>query len=86
MDIDLLAAGVVQGFMWKSMTPFIDTVVASKGFWWVRTLSGVAILAGTVCFVINMLMTWRESRMSKQGDPIDGLKLGDKKAVEGATV
>lgn len=89
MDIDLLAAGVVQGFMWISMTPFIDTVIASKGFWWVRTLSGVAIFAGTTCFVINMFMTWKVSRMSRQGDPIEGLSLGEKKqtaVVEGVTV
>jgi len=63
MDIDLLAAGLVQGFMWKSLVPFIDSVVASKPFWWVRTLSGVTIFAGTVCFFINMLMTWRQSRV-----------------------
>lgn len=62
MDIDLLAAGVVQGFMWISQAPFIDSVIASKGFWWVRTLAGVAIFVGTVCFVINMIMTWKESR------------------------
>jgi cytochrome c oxidase cbb3-type subunit 1 len=62
MDIDLLAAGVVQGFMWKSMVPFIETVIASKGFWWVRTLSGTAIFAGQVCFLINLIMTWKESR------------------------
>lgn len=89
MDIDLLAAGVVQGFMWKSMAPFIDTVIASKGFWWVRSLSGVAILAGTVCFVINMLMTWKESRMNKNGMTIVKDSLGNDviiKAPEKETV
>lgn len=64
MDIDLLAAGLVQGFMWKSTAPFIDTVIASKPFWWVRTLSGVAVFVGQVVFVINMIMTWKESRMN----------------------
>ncbi len=68
MDIDLLAAGVVQGFMWKSLVPFIDTVVASKPFWWVRTLAGVAIFAGTVCFIVNILMTWKEHKYAKAKD------------------
>lgn len=63
MDIDLMAAGVVQGYLWMNMAPFIDTVIASKGFWWVRTLAGVSIFAGTVCFFINMFMTWKESRL-----------------------
>lgn len=65
MDIDLLAAGVVQGFMWKAMVPFIDTVVASKPFWWVRTISGAAIFSGQVCFMINVIMTWKDSKASK---------------------
>ena len=68
MDIDLLAGGLVQGFMWKSLVPFIDSVVASKPFWWVRTLSGVAIFAGTMCFFINMVMTWKESRLPKTSE------------------
>jgi cytochrome c oxidase cbb3-type subunit 1 len=72
MDIDLLAAGVVQGFMWKNLTPFIDTVIASKPFWWVRTLSGVAIFAGQVCFLINVVMTWR-LRETKKDMPAMGV-------------
>ena len=64
MDIDLMSAGLVQGHMWKSLVPFIDTVAASKPYWWVRTLSGVTILVGEICFFINILMTclagWNE--------------------------
>ncbi len=62
MQIDLLAAGVVQGMMWRSMAPFIDSVKASMPFWWVRTFSGIVILVGEACFLINMYMTWQESR------------------------
>jgi cytochrome c oxidase cbb3-type subunit 1 len=62
MQIDLLAAGVVQGMMWRSLAPFIDSVVASVPFWWVRTFSGIMILVGETCFVINMALTWLESR------------------------
>jgi cytochrome c oxidase cbb3-type subunit 1 len=65
MDIDLLSAGLVQGMMWKSLLPFIDSVIASKPFWWVRTLAGVSIFVGQVLFVINIMMTWKESHMKK---------------------
>jgi len=65
MQIDLLAAGVVQGMMWKSLVPFIDSVKASMPFWWVRTFSGIVILVGEVCFLVNMYMTWQESRNSE---------------------
>lgn len=62
MQFDLLSAGLVQGYMWKSLAPFIDSVTASMPFWWVRTLSGIMILVGTVMFIINIYMTWKMSR------------------------
>ncbi len=66
MDIDLLCAGLVQGFMWKNLSPFIETVIASKPFWWVRTLSGVAIFAGTMCFLVNLVMTWKNRKAAPE--------------------
>lgn len=62
MQIDLLAAGLVQGMMWRSLAPFIDSVAASVPFWWVRTFSGIMILSGELCFLVNMFTTWQESR------------------------
>jgi cbb3-type cytochrome oxidase subunit 1 len=62
MQIDLLAAGVMQGMMWKSLSPFIDSVAASMPFWWVRTFTGIMILAGEGCFIVNLYLTWQESR------------------------
>lgn len=66
MDIDLMCAGLVQGHMWKSLTPFIETVIVSKPYWWIRTFSGIAILVGEVCFFINILMTYLSSREKKK--------------------
>ncbi|MGB0452286.1 MAG: cbb3-type cytochrome c oxidase subunit I [Bacteriovoracaceae bacterium] len=66
MDIDLMCAGLVQGYMWKSLSPFIDSVVASIPFWWVRTLSGTAIFVGIVCFLINMFMTFTSSEVKNE--------------------
>lgn len=57
MDLDLMCAGLVQGHMWKSLAPFMDTVTASVPYWWVRTICGVVILVGEVCFLINIVMT-----------------------------
>lgn len=60
MAVDLGAAGLVQGMMWRSLVPFIDSVAASIPFWWVRMFSGVAIFMGIALFLINMIMTLKE--------------------------
>lgn len=67
MQVDLLAAGVVQGMLWKSMAPFIESVRASMPFWWTRSFTGVMILAGEACFLVNIYMTWKESRRVGRG-------------------
>jgi len=67
MQVDLLAAGVMQGTMWKNMAPFIDSVAASMPFWWVRTFTGIMILVGETCFMINIYLTWQDSQMKKSG-------------------
>ncbi|MFZ9001542.1 MAG: cbb3-type cytochrome c oxidase subunit I [Bacteriovoracaceae bacterium] len=65
MDIDLMAAGLVQGHMWKGLSPFIETVMASKPYWWIRTFSGVVILTGEVIFLINLVMTYFSNKEKK---------------------
>lgn len=65
MQFDLLAAGVMQGVMWRSLLPFIDSIRASVPFWWTRTFSGVLILSGEFCFFVNLYLTWQEGRASK---------------------
>lgn len=71
MQITLLAAGLMQGFMWKSMAPFIDSVAASVPYWWVRSFTGIMILVGESCFIVNMYLTWQESRRQlPSGNPL----------------
>lgn len=70
MQIDLLAAGVMQGMMWKSLSPFIDSVAASVPFWWVRTFTGIMILVGESCFFVNIYLTWQESRRNRVSKPL----------------
>jgi cbb3-type cytochrome oxidase subunit 1 len=72
MQIDLLAAGLVQGMLWKSMAPFIESVRASMPFWWTRTFSGIIILSGELCFIANMYMTWSEQRKHRASKTITG--------------
>ena len=50
MVTDLTIAGLVEGQLWESSAPWIDSVRAVTGYWAVRTLSGLPILAGFVLF------------------------------------
>jgi cytochrome c oxidase cbb3-type subunit I len=62
MQIDLLAAGLVQGYLWASLAPFMESVRASVPFWWTRTFTGIMILTGEICFFVNLYMTWSQTR------------------------
>jgi cytochrome c oxidase cbb3-type subunit 1 len=64
MWIDLVSAGLVQGFNWWGLSPFIDSVNFSVPFWVVRAISGVMITAGFVLFAYNMFMTGRRAPVS----------------------
>jgi cytochrome c oxidase cbb3-type subunit 1 len=57
MFFDLLGAGVVQGFLWQDPQPWDDSLRASRPFWLVRTMSGIALMAGQMMFLFNILMT-----------------------------
>ena len=46
MVVDLTAAGLVQGQLWESDAPWMDSVRASRVFWLTRSLSGVVLLLG----------------------------------------
>ncbi len=58
MFISLTAAGLVQGYMWKSMAPFIDSVRASTPFWLTRSLAGTAITIAQLLFMFNLYKTF----------------------------
>lgn len=65
MAVDLAIAGIVQGEMWRSLVPFIESVEASMPYWWIRLFAGISIFCGMVCFLINLLVTWRQARQMK---------------------
>ena len=54
MVLDLTAAGLVQGQLWQGDLPWMDSVRASAPFWWVRSVSGVVVLAGFLAVVASM--------------------------------
>ena len=59
MFVDLTAAGLVHGFMLRSLSPWMEIVRAMHGFWAVRVFAGGMILTGQLIFLWNMWKTWR---------------------------
>ena len=65
MFVDLLAAGVMHGYMFKSLAPWMDIVRALKPFWEVRTFAGGMIITGQLLFTYNL---WKTARTPKPYD------------------
>ena len=59
MFLDLMIAGVFQGYVWASLQPWDDSVNVSQGFWQVRAVAGLAMFGGLLCFIYNLRMTAR---------------------------
>jgi len=70
MVIDLTGAGLVQGFVWRGLSHWGDSVVFSMAFWWVRTFSGLLIIAGQVLFFFALWATARSPVRTPQAVPI----------------
>lgn len=65
MFIDLLAAGLMAGYMAKSLVPWMDIVRGLAPFWWVRTGAGALILTGQVLWAWNL---WKTATTPKPYD------------------
>ncbi len=65
MVVDLVIAGLIQGFQWRAMAPWEESLVASEPFWLVRTISGAVIMVAQVIFVGNIIMTWKYQRAGR---------------------
>lgn len=59
MFIDLTAGGLVHGFMFKAMSPWMDIVESLKPFWGVRTFAGGMIVTGQLLWAWNLYKTAR---------------------------
>ncbi len=64
MFLDLTAAGLVQGFMMRALSPWGEILRALHPFWILRTVAGMAIMAGQICLLVNMWATARSSKIS----------------------
>jgi cytochrome c oxidase cbb3-type subunit 1 len=59
MFFDLLVAGVAQGYLWKNLAPWEQSLVMSMPFWHLRTIAGTVIVSAVMLFAYNMWMTAR---------------------------
>jgi cytochrome c oxidase cbb3-type subunit 1 len=57
MGLDLTALGLQQGYMWMAGTEWLDTVVAVRPYWLVRTISGISMDTGMTLLVFNLMRT-----------------------------
>ena len=55
MVVDLTAAGLVEGQMWVSRAPWIDSVRAAYPYWFTRILSGFPIITGFILFWVGLV-------------------------------
>lgn len=51
----LTAAGLIEGRLWQTGRPWMDSVDAVKTLWWLRTFTGVPLIAGFVALFPALL-------------------------------
>jgi cytochrome c oxidase cbb3-type subunit 1 len=57
MGLVLTAGGLQQGYMWMSAVEWVDSMVAMKPYWVVRTVAGVTMDIGMTLLVYNLART-----------------------------
>lgn len=57
MGLDLTALGLQQGYMWMAGTEWLDTIVAVRPYWLVRTVAGILMDLGMTLLVVNFALT-----------------------------
>ncbi|MCG8405922.1 MAG: cbb3-type cytochrome c oxidase subunit I [Phycisphaerales bacterium] len=63
MFFDLMIAGLIQGFAWRDLAPWEDTITSSVPFWQLRTITGTMIIIGQMLFMANVVLTWKYMRV-----------------------
>jgi cytochrome c oxidase cbb3-type subunit I len=69
MFLDLLVAGVVQGYLWMNLAQWERSLVASMPFWHIRSFAGFLIVTGELLAAYNMWMTARQPASAAADDP-----------------
>ncbi len=62
MFLTLTAGGVAEGFMSLNLAPRDTILQILRPFWIIRLWTGISIIAGFACLVVNMFMTAKASR------------------------
>ena len=57
MGLVLTAGGLQQGYMWMAGVEWVDSMVAMKPYWVVRTIAGVTMDIGMSLLVYNLMRT-----------------------------
>jgi cbb3-type cytochrome oxidase subunit 1 len=68
MFVDLMTAGLFQGFEWRNLAPWENSITSSVPFWQLRMVTGIMMLTGQLFFIYNVLMT-AVHRRSLASDP-----------------
>jgi len=69
MFIDLMSAGLLQGYIMAGLNPWIDYINFSVPFWWFRSFTGIMIAAGFIVYAYNIYMTYRSGKTSPALQP-----------------
>lgn len=73
MVVDLTLAGLLEGGLWQSSAPWLDSVRAARPYWVMRLLSGVPITLGFVALVLGFTTGARGAGRAAVGAAADGL-------------
>lgn len=86
MFLDLLVAGVAQGYLWMNLAQWEKSIVLSMPFWHIRTLAGTAIVVGILLFGYNLWMTAKNpGTRSVEAGPESGKRPVDENPEEAAS-
>lgn len=70
MIIDLTVAGAVQGFVWRALAPWEESLKFSVPFWFVRSVSGTFIVIAQFFLFYNM---WKTALGHSANEKIPGV-------------
>jgi cytochrome c oxidase cbb3-type subunit I len=72
MGLVLTAEGLTQGLMWMQGTEWVDSMVAIKPYWFVRTFTGISMDIGMTLLVINLMRTRLQTAHASPAPAVGG--------------
>jgi cytochrome c oxidase cbb3-type subunit 1 len=67
--VSLMAGGTVKGIAWLEGVPFIDTVIATRGYWTWRAIGG------SLMFISHLIFAWNFIAMVRKPLPVEQPKV-----------